>query len=73
MSFYDYCTDYIEDFEERYNDALDVIGEDKIPLYRADSDLYAELEDALVDWCEDYDENGGSPDDYDIEELLYED
>lgn len=65
-----YCKDHIRHYEERVSIALDRIGEDRCPLYMADSRLYDEMVDAIRDWCDDNMIPYGE-DDIDPEEVLF--
>ena len=71
MNFYEYCRERIEDFDIRFRLALRRMDRMRGPLSYADPELYYACADKLEDWCDDY--NMGDPDDYDIEELLFED
>lgn len=62
-----YILDNIKDFEQRYQHALEVIGRDRCPIWRADQSLYMEILDCVDDWCND---NEGNSDLYDIEEIF---
>lgn len=62
-----YVLDNVDDFEERYQHALDIVGRERSPLRRADLDLYIDIQTELDFWCAD---NGHNFDDYDIEEIF---
>ena len=48
--------DNVEDFEPRYQHALNVMDKKRCPLHVADFELYDEMYDAMVDWCIENDE-----------------
>lgn len=62
-----YIIDNIEDFEHRYQHALETIGRDRCPIWQADQSLYMEMQDCMDDWCNDNEDNS---DLYDIEEIF---
>lgn len=62
-----YIIDNIEDFEHRYQHALEIIGRDRCPIWQADQSLYMEMQDNLDDWCNDNEDNS---DLYDVNEIF---
>lgn len=62
-----YCMENVENFAERYGLALDRESKMRCNLQYADHQLYSDLYDKLVEWCE---ENGESADEYDIEDIF---
>lgn len=49
-----YCENNIEDFELKYELALNVIGRMRCDLKYADYNLYMEIYDKVEEWFEDY-------------------
>ncbi len=62
-----YVIDNVDDFDERYSNALETISIERCPIYRADQKLYMEIIDCVDDWCNDNEDNS---DLYDIEEIF---
>ena len=62
-----YVENNVHRFAERYDLALEKIGEMRCPLSMADDSLFNDIRDAVDDWCSDNDKD---PDDYDIEEMF---
>lgn len=62
-----YVIDNVEDFEPRYEHALNVIGRNRCPLSDADYDLFEDINDAMSDWAFD---NDVDEDEFDIEEIF---
>lgn len=65
-----YFVENIEDYEERCQKALDIIGEWRCPLSMADSSLYGEMLDYLEEWANECDEEIDI-DEIDIEDLFW--
>lgn len=68
--FLNYCKSNIEDFSPRMKRAWKKIGQYRCPLSYADYELFSDMQDALEDYCEDNELNS---EDYDIEEIIWED
>lgn len=66
-----YCKDHIRHYEERVSIALDIIGMDRCPLYVADSRLYDEMNEAILEWCDENQIPYGEEEDIDPEEVLF--
>ena len=62
-----YVENNVHRFAERYDLALEKIGEMRCPLSMADDSLFNDIRNAVDDWCSDNDKD---PDDYDIEEMF---
>lgn len=62
-----YCTENVANFAPRYDLALDTENRMRCSLQYADSSLYNDLNDRMIEWCEDNDED---PDDYNIEDIF---
>ena len=59
--------DSVVNFDILYDNALDIMGNERCPLSVADRRLYDSIYEVICDWCEDH---GCDPDDYDIEEIF---
>lgn len=66
-----YCKDHIHRYEDRVSIALDIIGMDRCPLYMADSRLYDEMNEAILEWCDENQIPYGEEEDIDPEEVLF--
>lgn len=62
-----YCTENVDNFAPRYDLALDTENRMRCSLQYADSSLYNDLNDRMIEWCKDNDED---PDDYNIEDIF---
>ena len=65
-----FISERIENYEMRAQAALEIIGRDRCPLYHADSLLYSQMADAVIEYIAD-NELDINPDDIDIETLLF--
>lgn len=62
-----YCKENVENFELRYDLALDTENKMRCSLQYADHSLYDDLYERMVEWCEENDED---PEEYDIENIF---
>jgi hypothetical protein len=68
--FLNYCKSNIEDFGERRSFAINEMYRKRDPLWMVAEELSNDMQNALEDYCYDNDLN---PEDYDIEEIIWED
>lgn len=63
-----YCVENIWDYEERLSHALHKMDYFRCPLKIADSGLYNDIQEAIDDYCQDYNLDSRQ---IDIEELIF--
>lgn len=66
-----YCKDHIHRYDDRVSIALDIISMDRCPLYMADSRLYDEMNEAILDWCDENEIPYGEEEEIDPEDVIF--
>lgn len=67
-----YCASHIRHYEERVQIALDYMDECRCPLYMADGRLYDEIQECILDWCDDNEISYGHDyEEIDPEEVIF--
>ena len=66
-----YCKDHIRSYELKVSLALEIIGENRCPLYMADSRLYDEMNEAILDWCDENEIPYGEEEEIDPEDVIF--
>lgn len=62
IEFFDYCARNIADFETRFDSARTIAHNRREPLEIANPELFQEMQNALDDFCEDYEIDPGAID-----------
>lgn len=68
VSLWKYVEQKVENFNARYDIALDAQGKNRTPLYHEDPQLWQEIVNAADEWCQ---SEFGAPSD-EIQEVLHE-
>jgi len=71
MAIDSYCAKRIHRYAERVSIALDQMDMMRCPLYMADPVLYDEMNDAIVDWCDEHEVSIDFYEDIDPEEVIF--
>lgn len=65
-----YVIGHVPDFTNRYMSAHYRMGSDRLPMYRADFTLFADIHEAMAEWAIDNNVSDEEFDDFDIEEIF---